>query len=163
MFIERFSWARVVAAAEFQHFECEPSEYNQKYFTLIQFPLARSLKFEISHSTVDDGWVSALECAWVCSQWSAVSMKDSSSPHSAGREEWAAVELRTLIPFTTVWESHQVCTKCCWALLLWKGPLSGVSFQVSYERDTIESQGQLACVWMCVCVFCMCGPVRSLV
>lgn len=79
-------------------------------------------------------------------------------PHSAGSEEWAAVELRTLIPFTTVGVNHRVRAKCCWALLLWKGPLSRVSFQVSAERDTTESHGQL----VSVCV-CMCGPVYSLV
>lgn len=70
--------------------------------------------------------------------------------HSVGREEWAAVELRTLIPFTTVGESHWVRAKCCPALLLWKGLLSRVSFQVSAERDTTERHGQLVC--LCVCV-----------
>lgn len=51
-------------ASEFQHLECEPSEYNQKYFTLIaQFPVACSLIFENLHSTADDGLVSALERA----------------------------------------------------------------------------------------------------
>ncbi|MEQ2182536.1 hypothetical protein GOODEAATRI_023332 [Goodea atripinnis] len=39
--------------------------------------------------------------------------------HSVRREEWAAVELKTLIPsLTTLGESHWVLTKCCCPLLL---------------------------------------------
>lgn len=78
--------------------------------------------------------------------------------HSVGRGEWAAIEMRTLVPFTTVEVKHRVRAKCRWALLPWKGPLSRVSFQVSAERDTTESHSRL--VFVCLPVF-LCVSLKS--
>lgn len=142
----KFSCVLSVVAEEFQRFECEPSERNQKYFTLI----ANSHLFFHSNlrSCTHSGW-RVSECFGVCVSVQPVQCCVHDRPffpHSVGREVWAAMELRTLIPFTTVGVNGGVRAKCWWELLLWKGPLSRVSFQVSAERDTMESHGQLVCL-----------------
>lgn len=97
----------------------------------------------------------ASDCAgvrvWVRGQWSAMSMTDSSSSTHPGREEWAAIETRTLVAFTTVEVKHRVCAKCRRTLLPWKGPLSRVSFQVPAEREPTESHSQQVFVCQPVC------------
>lgn len=152
----KFSCVLSVVAEEFQRFECEPSEHNQKYFTLI----ANSHLFFHSNlrSCTHSGW-RVSECFGVCVSVQPVQYCVHDRPffpHSVGREVWAAMELRTLILFTTVGVNDGVRAKCWWELLLWKGPLSRVSFQVSAERDTMESHGQLVClslhVWASVLV-----------
>lgn len=60
-------------------FYWEPSEHNQKFFTLIASShFCFRLKWR-SRTLGGRGWMSALECVWVCSRWSALSMTDSSS------------------------------------------------------------------------------------
>lgn len=137
-----FSCVRSVAAAELQHFECELFEHNQKYFTLIS---NSHLFFHSNLRSRTHSGRRVSDCFGVCVSVQTLECCVHDRlffPHSVGREEWAAMELRTLIPFTTVVVKHWVCAKCCWALLLWKGPLSRASFQVSAERDTTESHGQ---------------------
>lgn len=113
-----FSCVRSVAAAELQHFECELSEHNQKYFTLIS---NSHLFFHSNLRSRTHSGRRVSDCFGVCVSVQTLECCVHDRlffPHSVGREEWAAMELRTLVPFTTVVVKHWVCAKCCWALLL---------------------------------------------
>lgn len=113
-----------VVEAEFQCFQCEVSGYKQKCSALIasSYKLVHSILWSHTPQWTTGKWV----------LWSVQPMEYHAHerPFSSlsVREVWAAAELRTLMSFTTVGESHQVHTKCCRALLLWKGLLSRVSF-----------------------------------
>lgn len=91
----------------------------------------------------------ALECVCECAAGGVLRPWQTLLPPL--REEWAAIETRTLVAFTTVQVKHRVRAKCRRALLPWKGPLSRVSFQVPAEREPTESCSQQVFV---------CQPVR---